>query len=70
MLVARAWGVRPSALLGIEDGYAAYCLDACGAYMLARLREGKKPNFAVRGEGGRTTNARALEMLGRLSGKK
>ena len=70
MLTARAWSARPSALLAIDDPYAAYCVDACGAYILARLKEGRKPDFGARAARGETTNARAMALLGRWAVKK
>jgi len=44
---AKTWGTRPSTLLGVDEPYAAYCLDqavsAWGGYIVSELEkvEGK-----------------------------
>lgn len=36
---------RPSSLLEIEDPYTSFCLDEACAYIIAMVRDGKKPLF-------------------------
>jgi hypothetical protein len=36
---ARMWSCRPSDLLGIDDEYAAYCLDAAAAQLVRTIQQ-------------------------------
>ena len=40
--MATAYAAPPSRLIGLDDPYAAYCLDEAICDYMARLREGQK----------------------------
>ncbi|MED9821505.1 MAG: hypothetical protein U0J65_05685 [Christensenellales bacterium] len=67
--------VRPSALLGIDDPYAAWCLDEACLFMVNKAREDKKepdfdrPKRLEKQKQKATTNAAACEMLRALGVK-
>lgn len=41
------FNVRPSEVMGIEDGYTAYCFDEACAFIVNEIRDGKKPIMRV-----------------------
>lgn len=59
--------VRPSDLLGIDDPYAAWCLDEACLFIIDKARKDKKepdfdrPKRLAKQEQKETTNAAALE---------
>ena len=66
---------RPSSLMGIEDEYAAFCLDETCLFMIQQAREKREPDFGrparlekQKGRQNATTNAEAAEMIRRLMG--
>lgn len=54
--------------MGIDDPYAAYCMDEACLYIVNQARDGKEPDFGrparlEKGRGRETTNAGAVETL-------
>lgn len=43
MTTAKTNNLAVSAMLRIDDGYIAFCIDEAAAYVLARLQAGDKP---------------------------
>jgi hypothetical protein len=43
--MSKLYSTRPSAFMGVEDEYTAYCLDEACAYITARLEKGETPTF-------------------------
>lgn len=39
--------VRPSEVMGIEDGYTAFCFDEACAFIIKQIKEGKEPIMRV-----------------------
>lgn len=62
--MAQLYRTRPSSLLDLADGYAAYCVDEAGAWLLAQTEPPdygeKKPSM--------NRNAKVLEALKRMGG--
>ena len=61
--------------MGIEDEYAAFCLDETCLFMIQQAREKCEPDFGrparlkkQKGRQNATTNAEAAEMIRRLMG--
>lgn len=61
--------------MGIEDEYAAFCLDETCLFMIQQAREKREPDFGRpvrlekrKGRQNATTNAEAAEMIRRLMG--
>ena len=61
--------------MGIEDEYAAFCLDDTCLFMIQQAREKREPDFGRpawlkkrKGRQNTTTNAEAAEMIRRLMG--
>ena len=61
--------------MGIEDEYAAFCLDETCLFMIQQAREKHEPDFnrparleMRKGKKDTTTNAEAAEMIRRLMG--
>lgn len=61
--------------MGIEDEYAAFCLDETCLFMIQQAREKREPDFGrlarlkkQKGRQNTTTNAEAAEMIRRLMG--
>ena len=61
--------------MGIEDEYAAFCLDETCLFMIQQAREKREPDFGrpawlkkLKGRQNTTTNAEAAEMIRRLMG--
>ena len=61
--------------MGIEDEYAAFCLDETCLFMIQQAREKREPDFGRpallekrKGRQNTTTNAEAAEMIRRLMG--
>ena len=38
---------RPSEVMGLEDGYTAFCFDEACAFIVKQLRDGKEPIMRV-----------------------
>ena len=51
--MSKLYDVRPSVLLDIPDAYTSYCFDEACAYILGKLKDGKKPVFKKSAEKGR-----------------
>lgn len=49
-LTCKMFGGRPSAALGIEDSYTAYCLDEAGAFLMAQK---EPPRYGQGGKKGK-----------------
>lgn len=47
--------MRPSEVMGIVDGYTAFCFDEAVAYIITRMKEGEKPVMTV-GSGNSSAN--------------
>ena len=45
--VSKQYQERPSAIMGIEDPYTAYCLDEAVVLIMDHLEKKEKPNFPV-----------------------
>lgn len=43
--MSKTYKVRPSALLNLDDEYAAYCFDEACALFLSNLMDDKTPRF-------------------------
>lgn len=43
--------VRPSEIMGIEDGYIAFCFDEACAFIVKQLKDGKEPIMRVENNG-------------------
>lgn len=61
--------------MGIEDEYAAFCLDETCLFMIQQARGKREPDFGrparlekQKGRQNTTTNAEAAEMIRRLMG--
>ncbi len=65
--MAQRFRSRPSDLLQITDGFAAYCFDEVCCYILSQIDEGKRPFFG-RGDknGAASGNAATIEMMKKL----
>ena len=45
--MSKMYSCRPSALLGLEDVYTAFCFDEACAYILTKVTDGETPDFSV-----------------------
>lgn len=63
--MARRFRSRPSDILRVDDGYAAYCFDEACCYILSQLDEGKRPFFGRAGNGNTeaSVNRQTIEMM-------
>lgn len=43
--------VRPSEVMGIEDGYTSFCFDEACAFIVKQLKDGKEPIMRVENNG-------------------
>lgn len=50
--MAQKFSARPSEILRLEDGYAAFCFDEACCWISAQLEEGKRPFFGREREDG------------------
>lgn len=72
IVMARRFRSRPSDLLHIDDGYAAFCFDEACCYILSQLDEGKRPFFgraengAKNGIADASVNRETVEMMRKL----
>lgn len=66
--MSQRYRTRSSSILGVKDGYIAYCFDEACDYILDRLREGKRPFFNnVKDKSGEISgNAATVETLKNL----
>ncbi len=68
IFMAQRFRSRPSDLLQITDGFAAYCFDEVCCYILSQIDEGKRPFFRRTQNlyGNFTANSRTVEILQNL----
>lgn len=50
--MSKIYNVRPSDIIGIEDDYTRYCFDEAMIYIIAKIKDGEKPNFSIKDEDG------------------
>lgn len=48
--MSQRYNERPSVILGVDEEYAAYCLDEACALIMGRLDNKEEPNFAKKDE--------------------
>lgn len=64
--MSKRYGQRPSVLAGVEDSYAAFCLDEACMYILCRIEsEGKLPRSLERLTEPRGNSAAVAGMINR-----
>lgn len=65
---ARAWNTRPSALLGVNDPYTAYCIDEAGHYLISQKHP---PHYTAKQLGKQAINrdASSVKALAALGAK-
>ena len=66
--MSKRYSARPSELLAVDDGYAAYCLDEACMYILCRIAEdGRLPRSLERLTEPRS-NAETVERFKKMKG--
>lgn len=66
---AQRFRTKPSDILRIDDGYAAYCFDEACCFIISQLEDGKRPFFTRRQQEGHSQhsgNARTIDILKKL----
>ena len=62
--ISKRYGQRPSSLLGVEEPYAAWCLDEACMYILCRIEnEGRLPRSLQRLSEPASNRAAVLGMI-------
>ena len=62
------YGQRPSALLGVDDGYAGYCIDEACMYILCRIEQDGRLPRALERLAQPQSNKAAVETLSNRKG--
>lgn len=63
MAMAKRYRARPSELLGVQEPYAAYCIDEVCMYMLCRIEQDGKLPRAMERMSEPTDNTHTVERL-------
>ena len=69
--MARRFRSRPSEVLRMDDGFAAYCFDEACCFILSQLDEGKRPFFGHSSAGNgrniqKSVNSQTVEIMKNL----
>ena len=62
IFAAQRFRCRPSEMLRIDDGFAAFCFDEACSFILSQWEEGKRPFFGRDGDD-RSDNAGTVALL-------